>query len=134
MDKLEQVVRQILHDMKIANKTRYIPLVSTVSEGPDECQALILFVTSLRQALCEIKDFLVAQATQLREQHGGVQKHLSIKDLMVKIGNCIDRTALMTLEEQVFAMHAEQLVTGNGSGADYIDELVRSIDTALGRE
>lgn len=133
MDRLEQVVRQILHDIKIVNKTRCIPSVSTVSEEPDE-QDLVPFITSLRQALCEVKDFLLAQAKELREQHGGVQKHLSIEDLMVKIGNCVDKTALMALEEQVFAIHAEQLATGNGRGADYVDELVRFIDAALGRE
>jgi hypothetical protein len=93
--------------IKIVNKTRYIPSVSTVSEELDKPQDLVPLISSLRQALCEIKDFLSAQATELQEQHGGVQGHLSIEDLMVKIGNCVDKIALMALEEQVFAIHAE---------------------------
>lgn len=131
-DMLEQVLRQILHDIRIFNKTPYVPLFSTVSEQTDNPQALELFVSSVRRALLEIKDFLLAQATELREQHGGIQRHISIKDLMVKIGNCVDKAALMALEEQVFAIHAEQLATGNGWGVDYIDELIQWIDVALG--
>lgn len=74
----------------------------------------------------------MARATELREQHGGVQRHHSIEDLMVKIGNRVDKTALMDLAEQVFAIHAEQLATRDGEGADYIGELVQCIDVALG--
>jgi hypothetical protein len=37
----------------------------------------------------------------------------------------------MTLEEQVFAIHAEQLATGNCRGADYTGELVDLIDAAI---
>jgi hypothetical protein len=46
----------------------------------------------------------------------------------------VDKTALMALEEQVFAIHAEQFATGNCRGADYIGELIDFIDAALGRE
>ncbi|KAF4301216.1 hypothetical protein GTA08_BOTSDO07290 [Botryosphaeria dothidea] len=131
-DMLEQVVRQILHDIKILNKTRYTFSVSTVSELADDSEDLAPFVSSVRQTLLEIRDFLLAQATELREQHGGIQRHISTNDLMVKIGNCVDKTALMVLEEQVFAIHAEQLATRNGRGVDYIDELIQWIDVALG--
>ncbi|KAF2799650.1 hypothetical protein K505DRAFT_230468 [Melanomma pulvis-pyrius CBS 109.77] len=134
VERLELVVLKILHDIKIVNKIPFVYPVSTVSEEQDKSQALVPFITSVRQALCEIKDFLSAQATALRDQHGGVQRHLSIEDLMVKIGNCVDKTALMALEEQVFAIHAEQLATGNSQGAGYISELVGFIDAALGRK
>jgi len=35
---------------------------------------------------------------------------------MNKIGDCVDKTALKSLMEQIFAIHAEQLATGNGNG------------------
>jgi hypothetical protein len=57
--------------------------------------------------LCEFEEYMLDQAKQIREQHGGIEKHLSIDDLMGKIENCVDRTALVALVEQVFAIHAE---------------------------
>ncbi|KAJ8105692.1 hypothetical protein OPT61_g10027 [Boeremia exigua] len=41
-----------------------------------------------------------------QEQHGGVQQHESIDKLVQKIGDVVDKTALMALEEEVFAMIA----------------------------
>jgi hypothetical protein len=61
----------------------------------------------LRQTLCDFEEYMLDQAKQIREQHGGIEKHLSIDDLMGKIENCVDRTALVALVEQVFAIHAE---------------------------
>lgn len=60
--------------------------------------------------------FFKDQATTLREQHGGITTHDSITDTMNKIGDCIDKTALKSLMEQIFASHAEQLATGHGNG------------------
>lgn len=66
---------------------------------------------------------------ELREQHGGIQDHSSLEDLMTKIGNCVDKTALMALREQFFATHAKQLTTSNCHGAGFIRELVDAIDS-----
>lgn len=50
---------------------------------------------------------------------------------MTKIGNCVDITALKVLEDQVFAIHAEQLATANGDGVVYIEKCIDIIDRAL---
>lgn len=88
-------------------------------------------LSGLRVTLSEIVEFFKAQANELREQHGGVQKHGTIEELMIKIGNCVDRTALKLLEEQVFAIHAEQLATANSNGVKYLEECISLIDRAL---
>ena len=50
---------------------------------------------------------------------------------MIKIGYCVDKTALVKLEEQVFAIHAEQLATADGNGANYVGEVIETIDVSL---
>ena len=50
---------------------------------------------------------------------------------MNKIGDCVDKTALKSLMEQIFAIHAEQLATGNGNGIGYLAECIALIDQAL---
>jgi hypothetical protein len=57
-----------------------------------------------------------------------VAKHASIKDLIIKIGNCVDKTALKSLEEQVFAIYAEQLATTNNNGVEYLEKYIGLID------
>lgn len=89
-------------------------------------------LSGLRVALNDIVDYFKAQATALREQHGGVTNHASVKDLMIKIGNCVDKTALKGLEEQIFAIHAEQLATANSTGVGYIEAFIALINEALG--
>lgn len=68
----------------------------------------------------------------MRAQHGGVQRHDSADDLMQKIGSVVDKTALITLEEQVFAIYGEQKATVLQRGAEYAGEAVELIDAALG--
>jgi hypothetical protein len=104
---LREVVVAILNDVKIVNKHHPFPSMQTPSEEPDESAGQVAFILVLRQTLCEIEEYMLDQAKQIREQHGGIEKHLSIDDLMGKIENCVDRTALVALVEQVFAIHAE---------------------------
>ncbi|TAQ84708.1 hypothetical protein B7494_g6969 [Chlorociboria aeruginascens] len=78
-----------------------------------------------------IVEFFKAQAKELREQHGGVQNHCTIEELMIKIGNCVDKTALKLLEEQVFGIHAEQLATANSNGVKYLEECIDLIERSL---
>jgi hypothetical protein len=61
---------------------------------------------------------------------GGVGNHLSIEDLMIKIGNWVHRTAQMALHEQMFASHGEQMARGNGQGGKFLQETMIIIDTA----
>jgi hypothetical protein len=82
--------------------------------------------------LVEIQDVLNAQAAELREQHGGIQSHRSLTELVAKTGNAVDKATVMALEEQVFALHAEQLATGDCRGAQYVGKLVSVSNAALG--
>jgi len=61
VNKLEQVVRQMLYGIRIVNKVVYVPSISTTPEILDGHKNLEPAMTSLRQALCEIKDYQVAQ-------------------------------------------------------------------------
>jgi hypothetical protein len=128
---LDQVVGAIIHDIEIANEIQAITSTRTVSKVSDEPTDLTPLLSGLRVALIEIVKYFKDQATALRVQHGGVTNHSSIDDLMIKIGNCIDKTALKALEEQVFAIHAEQLATANSNGVGYIEACIALIDEAL---
>jgi hypothetical protein len=129
--RMNDVVKAIVHDIEIANEIQEIATTRTVSKLANETADLTPLLSGLRVALNEIVEYFKAQATALREQHGGVDKHGSIEDLMIKIGNCVDKTALKALEEQVFAIHAEQLATANSNGVKYIEECIGLIDQAL---
>ncbi len=130
-ERLDTVVQAIIHDIGIANEIQNITTTRTVSKLADGTSDLTPFLSGLRVALNEIIEYFQAQKIALREQHGGVTKHASIEDLMIKIGNCVDKTALKALEEQVFAIHAEQLATANGNGVTYIEKCIVLIDQAL---
>jgi hypothetical protein len=131
-EKLDDVVRAIVHDIGIANEIQEITTTRTVSKITDGPTDLTPLLSGLRVALNEIVDYFKAQATALREQHGGVTNHASVNDLMIKIGNCVDKTALKGLEEQIFAIHAEQLATANSNGVGYIEACIALINEALG--
>lgn len=128
---MDDVVRGILHDIDISNKIRDICESSTPSKVAEGEADLREFLSGLRVALTEIVKFFRDQTLALREQHGGITNHASIDDLMIKIGNCVDKTALKSLEEQVFAIHAEQLATANSNGVGYIEACISMIDEAL---
>ena len=131
-EKLDAVVRGVIHDIGIANEIQEITTTRTVSNIIDGPTDLAPLLSGLRVALNEIVHYFKAQATALREQHGGVTNHASIEDLMIKIGNCVDKTALKGLEEQMFAIHAEQLATANSNGVGYIETCIALIDEAVG--
>ncbi|KAG9188280.1 hypothetical protein G6011_02203 [Alternaria panax] len=125
-----EVVGRILHDIAIFNKTKYISSTWTVSTQNES--HMVPFVSALRESLCELKGFFTRHAKELREQHGGIQNYKSLDELMIKIGNTVDKTALVALSSHVFAIHGEQLATANSGGSGYIDELITAIDGALG--
>ena len=125
---IDALVKAVVHDIQIMNE---VDTYRTASEIPDDQKSLVPLLSGLRVALGEIASFLTDQATALREQHGGIATHDSIKDIMNKIGDCVDKTALKSLMEQIFAIHAEQLAIGNGNGVGYIKECMALIDQAL---
>lgn len=128
---MDAVVKGIIHDIEIANEIANITTDRTTSKLEDGLADLTPLLSGLSVALKEIVEYFKAQTKALREQHGGVTKHLSIDELMSKIRNCVDRTALKALEEQVFAIHAEQLATANSNGTTYIENCISLIDQAL---
>ena len=125
---IDALVKTVVHDIQIVNE---LDTYRTAFEIPDNEKSLIPLLSGLRVALGEIASFLKDQATALREQHGGINTHASIDDIMNKIGDCVDRTALKSFMEQIFAIHAEQLATGNGNGVGYLEECIALIDQGL---
>jgi hypothetical protein len=128
---MDDLVKSVVHDIRIMNEVETYRTVRTASEISNDEKSLVPFVAGLRVALVDIVNFLKDQATGLREQHGGVTSHDSIESIMAKIGDCVDKVALKGLMEQVFAIHAEQLSTGNGNGVIYLEECIALIDEAL---
>lgn len=130
---LTQAVRQILHDVELANKFPATSCHWTVSnEEEEKVAALVGFVSALRALFRELQEYLHKGAQAMQEQHGGVQNHKSIDDLMEKIGAVVDKTALLTLEEQVFAIQGGQGATVLVHGAEIAGKGVKMIDAALG--
>ena len=130
-DNLDEIVEVVIDDIEMLNEINNIETTRTVSKLTNGLADLTAFLSGLKVALEEIVNLFKAQAIALREQHGGVTKHASIEDLMNKIGNCVDKTALKVLNEQVFAIHAEQLATANSNGIRYIEKCIGLIDQAL---
>jgi hypothetical protein len=130
--RMDGVVKAIIHDIELFNEVNDIVGTSrTVSRIRDDPVDHGPFLEGLKVALKEIVDYFNAQSKAIREQHGGVTKHSSIEDLMGKIGNCVDKTALKVLHEQIFAIHAEQLATANTNGLRYIEGCISLIDKVL---
>jgi hypothetical protein len=129
---LVDVVSNIIHDIKVASRLNIVE-IPTVTEEADVDSDTVPFLVAHRQFLCDIMAFFTSLATQLREQHGGIQKHSSLDDLMTKISNCVDKTALMVLEQQVFAIHAEQAAAGIHRGITFIKTAIDGIDMIFGR-
>lgn len=129
---LEQIIRQILADIKIMNRNQVTCPNPMASNTAAESQGNITgCVIAVRQELHSIKNFLEAQETSLREEHGGVLLYPSISELMVNISGCGDLTTMAVYEEQVLAMHVEQLVAGNARGASYIGDVIGYMDKVL---
>lgn len=130
-ERIDSVVETILHDIEISEEIQKIVSTKTASKMTDGPVDFRPFVSGMRVVLIELKEYLKAQAKAMRDQHGGVMKHDSIDNIMVKVGNCIDKTSLKLLEEQVFAIHAEQMATSNAGGIDYVEKCIKLIDEAL---
>lgn len=57
--------------------------------------------------------------------------HESLDDLMVKAGNCVDKTALRVLNEQVFAIRVGQMAATNTDVMKSINDLITIVDKIL---
>ena len=128
---IDTAVTAILHDIEIASEVQEITTTRTLSKIDKDPADLTPLISGLRVTVMEIVEYFKAQTTELREQHGGVHRHESIEELMIKIGNVVDKTALKALEEQVFAIHAKQLASTNSNGICYIEKCIVLIDQAL---
>ncbi|KAK0125599.1 hypothetical protein ONS96_009434 [Cadophora gregata f. sp. sojae] len=127
-DGLDALVTEVLRDLKIINR---VDTCRTASEVFHEEKSMIQFISGLKESLEGIASLLEGQATALREQHGGIDTHISITDIMNKVGNVIDQTALKSLMEQVFAIHGEQMAMSNSVGAKALRECIGLLDQAL---
>ena len=130
--KLETATRQVLHDVQLMNKFPSTSCRWTASDEEEDKTALVDLLDALRELFRELQQYLADRAEAVQLQHGGVQPHDSINDLMQKIASVVDKTALMTLEEQVFSIHGAQNANVLVRAAEYAAEGVRLIDAALG--
>jgi hypothetical protein len=126
---LEPVVSRILHDLKIIEKVSHRPATWTVSE--DNFDGPTMFMSAVRQALVELNKMVLDIASELHQQHGGLQQR-DFKELMAKISNCVDKTALMALHEQFAKTHAQQLGSAMTPVSEFIKELIGYINKAIG--
>jgi phage I-like protein len=65
-----------------------------------------MVLSYLLQAVQKIEEYLQDKATAVAEEHGGVQKHGFLDDLMIKISHAVDVATYSSLHEQVAALSA----------------------------
>jgi hypothetical protein len=130
-DRLDDVVKSTVHDIDILNEFQPLTTSKTLSKLVDGKADLTTFLSGLRVLVGELIQYMKAQHQAIREQHGPIGTHESIEDLMMKIGNCVDKTALQMLVKQVLAIHAAQLTTENAGGITYAEKMAALIDEAL---
>jgi hypothetical protein len=102
---MTEVVRGVLRDIALVSK---FPSARRRAPSGDNDQGADwkMLVSAARATMQTTQSYLTRAATDIREQHGGITAHDSIDALMRKVGNTVDRTALMALIEQVAAINA----------------------------
>lgn len=63
-------------------------------------------IEGVLQVILAIDDFAKRSRDMVAEEHGAVMDNLSIRDLMNKVGDAVDRAQLQSLVEQIAALHA----------------------------
>ncbi|EPE35504.1 hypothetical protein GLAREA_11203 [Glarea lozoyensis ATCC 20868] len=122
---VDQVVESTLKDISIWAE------METLQRTPAKCvdqRRSLEFLGGICNELKDVVAFLERQAQALREQHGGLTMHKSVEELSAKIGQCAGAAALQLLEEQWFALHADQMAMSNQGGTNRIRELITIIE------
>ena len=127
---LKEALGQMLDTIAIHNKYNDTSTSSNLELGLPFTD-FAPFASACRLALLAVVESLEKQARQSREQYGGIRAHEPLEELMIKIGNCVDKTSLKIMIEQVFAIHAEQFSASNCQGAKRLNEIIKVFDRLL---
>lgn len=107
------------HEVKRASRTVHLHDIHTtgratsnVGSKTQENYRLVLECT--KDTIDQLAKFMRDSSRQVAEQHGGILKHASIRELMDKVGGAVDVVHLKSLVEQVARLHAVQYTAANG--------------------
>ncbi|EHL01115.1 hypothetical protein M7I_2804 [Glarea lozoyensis 74030] len=125
---VDAVVRDILRIVEIAYEVESVSW--TASNRTTEDGVVRQLLESISFSLMEIVAYFDRENQSLREQYGGVTQHMSLKELMRKIGECGDATSMQVLQGHIFALAAEQLVTRNDNGQAQLRKLAAILKEA----
>jgi hypothetical protein len=118
---MTEIVRGVLQDIALMN--RYQPAARQILPSDDNrAAALTGMISSTRAMLQAIQSYQTRAAAEIREQNGGITAHDSIDGLMRKIGNTVDRTALIVLIKQIFAINSQQACTPLTVSAGWLED------------
>ena len=115
---MDTVVKETLEELRRAAFLRDIATPTTASKiglatSPDIQTFLLAMVNQLKAMI----NFLEREKNYLSEQHGGLT-HQTMDEIMFRIGNIVDRTALMMAVEELAAVHAHQLTNTYSCGVN----------------
>lgn len=128
---IEDAVRFSLHLCSIHARCTYVPMAPPASKSDTHVDALARLVAVARNALRGMHDGLTEQAKQLRAQHGGLDAHQTIDQLMAKMKSTVDLAATERLQEQVMGIHAHQLAASSAQLGEWCGELAKHFTAAL---
>jgi hypothetical protein len=106
-------------------------MAPNASKSNTHVDALARLVAIARNALRGMHDGLTEQAKQLRAQHGGLDAHQTIDQLMAKMQSTVDLAATERLQEQVMGIHAHQLAASSAQLGEWCGELAKHFTAAL---
>lgn len=99
--------------------------------GKVNVEDLFQVLTSMRDVLRKVIRFSEASMEDVAKQHGGMLKSTSLKDLMIKVGDSVDRSSLQVQFEQVCALHAAAYAQNKVNSAKTLRDLVMYVERVL---
>lgn len=99
--------------------------------GEIEVEDLFHVLTSMREVIRDVNRFSEASMEDVAKQHGGLLKSTSLKELMIKVADSVDRASLQARFEQVCALHAAAYAQNKVNSAKTLQELAVCMDKVL---
>ncbi|RYP31298.1 hypothetical protein DL767_005811 [Monosporascus sp. MG133] len=118
--------------------SRYGISVWTPSKGNNEESSVQMskgdfrtVLSCVRQCIKSIDDYMDKSITAIAEQHGGITRHGSLKELMTKLGNAVGTFAIQGLLEQVSALYAMLLASKTRELSGFVNTPGQYLDKVL---
>ncbi|KKY29422.1 hypothetical protein UCDDA912_g10654 [Diaporthe ampelina] len=99
--------------------------------GEIEVEDLFHVLTSMRDVVRAVIRFSEASMEDVAKQHGGMLKSTSLKDLMIKVADSVDRASLQARFEQICALHAAAYAQNKVNSAKTLQNLAVCMDKVL---